>query len=173
MQVGFAMIFFGVNSVLEDVITESGEIIDLHRSPILWQCHQLRILAMNSIHTPDVVNEVAHLMKVSKISSLEVTHRINFSLISTTWDIETVRPTDKPLDFPASLHPPRHLLCRMRPSPPPPPPPPPPLLVVFVSIVIDWLSCPRTLGAGRNMQVRAECPCGGGHTPHHPLPPRG
>jgi hypothetical protein len=51
--------FFEVNCVLEDVITESGEIIDhgyLHTSPVLWQRHQSRILATISIHTPDVVN---------------------------------------------------------------------------------------------------------------------
>ena len=67
--------------MLEDVITESGEMIDhgnMHRSPILWQCHQSRILATNLKHTPDVVNEVTHLMKVSKISSLEVTQNSSF-----------------------------------------------------------------------------------------------
>ena len=80
MQVGFAMCFL-VNCVLEDVITESGEIINhgnMRRSLILWQCHQSRILATNLIHTPDVVNEVTHLMKVSKISSLEVTQNSSF-----------------------------------------------------------------------------------------------
>ena len=65
--------------MLEDVISESGEIIDhgyMHGEPVLWQRHQYRILATNSIHTLDVVNEVAHLIKLSKISCLEVTHRI-------------------------------------------------------------------------------------------------
>jgi len=60
---------------LEDVISEPGEIFDhgyVQRSTVLWQCHQSRISAKISIHTPDVVNEITHLMKVSKISSLEV-----------------------------------------------------------------------------------------------------
>ncbi len=62
--------------MLENVISVFGEIIDhryMHRSPILWQRHQCCILATNSIHNPDVLNEAAHLMKVSKISCLEVT----------------------------------------------------------------------------------------------------
>jgi len=66
--------------MLEDVISEPGEIFDhgyVQRSTILWQRHQSRIFAKISIHTPDVVNEITHSMKVSKISSLEVTHRIN------------------------------------------------------------------------------------------------
>ena len=66
-----------------EVIAESGEIIDhghMHTSPILWQRHQSRTLAKISTHTPDVVNEITHSMKVSKISSLEVTHRININI---------------------------------------------------------------------------------------------
>jgi len=72
--------FFEVNCVLEDVISEFGEIIDhgyMHTSSVLWQRHQSHILATNSIHTPDAVNLITHLMKVSKISNLEVTHRMN------------------------------------------------------------------------------------------------
>ena len=69
--------------MLEDVISEPGEIFDhgyVQRSTVLWQCHQSRISAKISIHTPDVVNEITHSMKVSKISSLEVTHRININI---------------------------------------------------------------------------------------------
>ena len=69
--------------MLEDVISELGEIFGhgyVQRSTILWQCHQSRICAKISIHTPDVVNEITHSMKVSKISSLEVTHRININI---------------------------------------------------------------------------------------------
>ena len=50
----------------------------MHREPVLWQHHQSHILAMNSTHTLDVVNEAVHSVKVSEISCLEVTHRINF-----------------------------------------------------------------------------------------------
>jgi hypothetical protein len=55
--------------MLEDVISEPGEIFDrryVHRNPVLWQRHQFRILSKISIHTPDVVNEITHSMKVSK-----------------------------------------------------------------------------------------------------------
>ena len=69
--------------MLGDVISEPGEIFDhryVQRSTILWQRHQSHIFAKILIHTPDVVNEITHLMKVSKISSLEVTHRIKINI---------------------------------------------------------------------------------------------
>ena len=46
---------------------------------LLWQRHhQSHICTTNSIKALYVVNEATHLMKVSEISCLEVTHRINF-----------------------------------------------------------------------------------------------
>ena len=65
-------------------MSEPGEIFDhgyVQQSTVLWQrCHQSRIFAKILIHTPDVVNEITHSMKVSKISSLEVMHRININI---------------------------------------------------------------------------------------------
>ena len=69
--------------MLEDVMSKPGEIFDhgyVQQSSILWQRHKSCIHAKILTHTPDVFNEISHLMKVNKVSSLGVTLRININI---------------------------------------------------------------------------------------------